>query len=182
MKATGIVRRIDELGRIVIPKEIRRTFKIKEGTPLEIFCGENNELILKKYSTLFEIKDFADEICLATYQTLNTPVFVCDKEKIVAISGMNKSYILNKNISTKLEKIIDNRKDVLVNKLDGESVFELFDGEQIEYFSQVIVPVIAGGDTFGAIVCFSREPKKMGLNEKSVLKCMANFLAEQIIW
>lgn len=180
MKATGIVRRIDELGRIVIPKEIRRTFKIKEGTPLEIFCGENDELILKKYSNIFEIRDFAEEVCTSTYHTISMPVFICDKEKVVSICGINKSLALNKAISTKLEKIIENRKDVVLNKLDGESMIELYENEQSEYFGQVIVPIIYGGDTYGAVVCFSKEQKRVTQTEKAVLKCMANFLSEQI--
>ena len=180
MKATGIVRRIDELGRIVIPKEIRRTFKIKEGTPLEIFCGENDELVLKKYSMLFEIKDFASEICSATYQTISMPVFVCDKDKIVALNGMNKSLFLNKPISTKLERLIESRKDFVSNKLDGESLVEVFEGDTLDYFWQLVVPIIANGDTYGAILCIVKEQKKVGLAEKLVLKSMANFLAEQI--
>ncbi len=180
MKATGIVRRIDELGRIVIPKEIRRTFKIKEGTPLEIFCGENDELVLKKYSMLFEIKDFADEICSSLYQTLSMPVFICDKDKVISIFGVNKSLALNKPISNKLEKIIETRKDTIINKLDGESVIELYDNEQNEYFGQIIIPIIASGDTYGAIVCFNKQQGKVSITEKTVLKCMANFLAEQI--
>lgn len=180
MKATGIVRRIDELGRIVIPKEIRRTFKIKEGTPLEIFCGDNNELVLKKYSMLNEIKDFSSEVCLATFNTLNIPVLVCDKDKVLSCCGSNKSLFINNEISTKLEKEIEQRKEIVKNKLDGDSVIELIVNDSFEYCCQIIVPIICGGDTAGAIVCFTKEQKRLGQCEVQVLKCMASFIAEQI--
>lgn len=180
MKATGIVRRIDELGRIVIPKEIRRTFKIKEGTPLEIFCGDNDELVLKKYSMLSEISDFAEEICSALFATLSLPVIICDKDKIVAISGMSKSMMLGKNISTRLEKQMDNRKDIVFNKLDGDNLLSLIEEDVNDYFAQVVVPILSNGDVYGAIVCFTKEQSRLGSVEKSVLKGMANFLAEQL--
>ena len=180
MKATGIVRRIDELGRIVIPKEIRRTFKIKEGTPLEIFCGDNDELVLKKYSMLNEIKDFASEICSALFTTLSLPVAICDKDKIVAVSGISKNLMQNKNISARLEKQMDTRKDIILNKLDGDSMINIIEGEELECFAQVIVPILSSGDVYGAIVCFTKEQSKLGNTEKSVLKGMANFLAEQL--
>ena len=80
MKATGIVRRIDELGRIVVPKELRRTFRIKEGTPLEIFIGDNGELILKKFSPVVELIDLAKEICDSIYETMNCTVLIFDNE------------------------------------------------------------------------------------------------------
>lgn len=180
MKATGIVRRIDELGRIVIPKEIRRTFKIKEGTPLEIFCGDNDELVLKKYSMLNEIKDFANEICSALFVTLSLPVAICDKDKVVAVSGTGKSSMLNKNISTRLERQMDARKDIVLNKLDGDNMLKIVDDDEQECFAQVIVPIISSGDVYGAIICFTKEQSRLGTTEKSVLKGMANFLSEQL--
>lgn len=179
MKATGIVRRIDELGRIVIPKEIRRTFRIKEGTPLEIFCGDD-ELVLKKYSMISEIKDFASEICSASFATLSFPTVICDKDKIVAVSGISKSSILGKNISPKLESYIDARKEVVLNKLDGDNLINITNDDVVECFSQVIVPILSNGDTYGAIICFTKEQCRLGNIEKSVLKGMANFLAEQL--
>ena len=180
MKATGIVRRIDELGRIVIPKEIRRTFKIKEGTPLEIFCGDNNELILKKHSMIFELKDFANEICMATFNTLRLPIFVCDKDNIIAISGASKTNYFQKEISEKLQRYIESRKETLKNRADGDLMIELFNGDDLDYYSQVVVPVLANGDTYGAIVCFTKEQIKLSNLEVQVLKVMANFLSEQI--
>lgn len=180
MKATGIVRRIDELGRIVIPKEIRRTFKIKEGTPLEIFCGERDELILKKYSMLSELGDFAQDVCVSAFNTLNVPVLVCDKDKIIAVSGTNKSQFLHKNITTKLENIIENRKEVIKSNQDELSLIELKEQDDTNYYSQIIVPIICNGDTLGAIMCFTKEQKSLGQTELISLKMMANFISEQM--
>ena len=180
MKATGIVRRIDELGRIVIPKEIRRTFNIREGTPLEIFCGENNELVLKKYSMINELKDFATDVCQATFDTLACPVIICDKDSFVAYSGFQKNLFLDKTISQKLFRHIDNRKDILKNKQDGDLMIELFDGDTTDYSSQIVVPIMSSGDTYGAIICYKTSQNKLSQTELQVLKVMSNFLAEQI--
>ena len=180
MKATGIVRRIDELGRIVIPKEIRRTFKIKEGSPLEIFCGDNNELVLKKYSMIFEIKDFADEICSALFKSLSCPILICDKEKFVACSGISKTMFYLSEISLKLEKIIEDKKEyILIKNNTQTSIMQLKKDDENCYTSQIIVPIISQGDSFGAIICFSKD-NILGEKEMFGLKCMANFLSEQI--
>lgn len=180
MKATGIVRRIDELGRIVIPKEIRRTFKIREGTPLEIFCGDNDELVLKKYSMINELKDFADEICFAAFNTLTIPVFVCDKEKIIATSKNIKTQYFQKEISQKLFRYIENRKDVIKNSVESDVMIDLLVMDENKYFSQIVVPIVSGGDTYGAIVLFRKDNITLGEMELKALKVMANFLAEQI--
>ena len=183
MKATGIVRRIDELGRIVIPKEIRRTFNIKEGSPLEIFCGDNSELVLKKYSMIFEIRDFADEICSALFSSIGQPVLICDKEKFVACCGVSKSLFYMSEISSKLEKIIDSKREVLLQPLSQSnmlnSTISLKKDDINTYSSQIVIPILSQGDTYGAIICFSKEKL---LTEKEIfgLKCMANFLSEKI--
>lgn len=179
MKATGIVRRIDELGRIVIPKEIRRTFKIREGTPLEIFCGEKDELIIKKYSVVHDLKDFASEVCLATFDVLNVPIFVCDKDKIIATSK-NISAYMGKDISQKLFRHIENRKDVLKNKDSQDVIIDLITKDPANYSSQLIVPIIMGGDTYGALVAFKTSGTKFAESELVTLKVMANLISKQI--
>ena len=98
MKATGIVRRIDDLGRVVIPKEIRRTMRIKEGDPLEIFVDREGEVILKKYSPISELGDFAREYAGALSETLGTTVLIGDRDSIIAVSGGSKKEFLDKNI------------------------------------------------------------------------------------
>ncbi len=111
MKATGIVRRIDDLGRVVIPKEIRRTLRIREGDPLEIFVDRDGEVILKKYSPISELGDFAKEYADALYDSLGHNVLVCDRDSIIAVSGVSKKEYLNKSVGDLIEKN-DGRKKV----------------------------------------------------------------------
>lgn len=89
MKATGIVRRIDDLGRIVVPKEIRRTLRIREGDPLEIFTGREGEVILKKYSPIADLGQFAQAYAEALYETLGTPILISDRDEMIAVSGIS---------------------------------------------------------------------------------------------
>ena len=109
MKATGIVRRIDDLGRVVIPKEIRRTLRIREGDPLEIFVDRDGEVILKKYSPISELGDFAKEYAEALFDSLGNPVFICDRDTYIATAGGSKKDYLNKNISDLVEKTMEER-------------------------------------------------------------------------
>ena len=95
MKATGIVRRIDDLGRIVIPKEIRRTLRIKEGDPLEIFTDRQGEVIFKKYSPISELQSFAAEYAETLQRTSSMPVFICDRDEIIAVSGASHTISVN---------------------------------------------------------------------------------------
>ena len=106
MKATGIVRRIDDLGRVVIPKEIRRTLRIREGDPLEIFTDRDGEVILKKYSPISELGQFAREYAETLYETLGTPALISDRDEMIAVSGLSKKDYLNRQLSPDLEEII----------------------------------------------------------------------------
>ena len=110
MKATGIVRRIDDLGRVVIPKEIRRTLRIREGDPLEIFTDREGEVILKKYSPIGELGEFADEYVESLHQTLGHIACVADKDAIIAVAGGAKKEFLDKPISTDLEELMEMKK------------------------------------------------------------------------
>ncbi len=109
MKATGIVRRIDDLGRVVIPKEIRRTMRIREGDPLEIFTDKDGEVIFKKYSPIGELGDFAAQICDSLHKSTNAIAAVCDRDAVIAVSGGAKRELLDKRISPELERIMENR-------------------------------------------------------------------------
>ena len=180
MKATGIVRRIDELGRIVIPKEIRRTFKIREGTPLEIYSGTNGELILKKYSPVLELEDVSSDACKSIFEVMETNVFICDKDSIISCEGnsnFKKTYI-NKNISLDLEKTIENRKAIILNSKEGANLFPLFKEQVIDFSSVIIVPILASGDTYGAVVSLSEN--SFLTSDVKILQTFANFLNLQI--
>ncbi|MDP4158070.1 MAG: stage V sporulation T C-terminal domain-containing protein, partial [Bacillota bacterium] len=124
MKATGIVRRIDDLGRVVIPKEIRRTLRIREGDPLEIFVDRDGEVILKKYSPISELGDFAKEYAEALFDSLGNPVLICDRDAYIAVAGGSKKDYLNKNISNLVEKTMEDRNSVIMNNQENLSLYE----------------------------------------------------------
>ena len=109
MKATGIVRRIDDLGRVVIPKEIRRTMRIREGDPLEIFTDKDGELIFKKYSPIGELGDFSAQICESMRRTTDCITAVCDRDAVIAVAGGAKRELLDKPISAQLGELMEER-------------------------------------------------------------------------
>jgi AbrB family transcriptional regulator, stage V sporulation protein T len=176
MKATGIVRRIDDLGRVVIPKEIRRTLRIREGDPLEIFVDRDGEVILKKYSPISELGDFAKEYADALYDSLGHPVLICDRDSYIAVSGGSKKEYLNKNISQLLEKIMEDRSSVLHTE-GGE--IQLIDGNEEEAQSYTVGPIVANGDPIGAVVIFTKEGTLSEVEHKAV-ETAAGFLAKQM--
>ena len=180
MKATGIVRRIDDLGRVVIPKEIRRTLRIREGDPLEIFTDREGEVILKKYSPIGELGAFAKEYAESLSQTLGHVTCIVDKDQIVAVSGGAKKELLEKHISQELEKIIHLRKTVIAQRKDGDFISIIKDESGIEgYNYQLIAPIMAEGDVMGAVIFLSKE-KKMGEVEDKLSQSAAGFLGKQM--
>jgi AbrB family transcriptional regulator, stage V sporulation protein T len=176
MKATGIVRRIDDLGRVVIPKEIRRTLRIREGDPLEIFVDRDGEVILKKYSPISELSDFAKEYAEALYDSLGNPVLICDRDTFIATAGGSKKDYLNKNISDLLEKTMEDRTSVLVNT-QGE--YALADGNEESLSAYTIGPIIANGDPIGAVIIYAKEDS-LGDVEQKAVETAAGFLARQM--
>lgn len=176
MKATGIVRRIDDLGRVVIPKEIRRTLRIREGDPLEIFVDRDGEVILKKYSPISELGDFAKEYAEALYDSLGNPVLICDRDTYIAVAGSSKKDYLNKNISDLVEKTMEERHSALVNQ-PGE--ISLVDGNTESASAYTIGPIIANGDPIGAVIIYAKEDSLSNVEQKAV-ETAAGFLARQM--
>jgi len=176
MKATGIVRRIDDLGRVVIPKEIRRTLRIREGDPLEIFVDRDGEVILKKYSPINELGDFAKEYAEALHDSLRQPILICDRDEYIATAGVTKKDYANKSISTVVERAITNRQPVL-NTSQGNCT--LIDDAYEEVSSYAIVPINAGGDAVGAVVIFSKTTTLADVEMKSI-ETAASFLGKQM--
>ena len=176
MKATGIVRRIDELGRIVIPKEIRRIFRIKEGDSLEIFTSHNGEIILKKYSPFEELEDFAQAYCDAIWQNTGNIAIGTDKERYIACSG--KKDIKDKSISTTLEKIIDERGRMAGCRGDS-SFLNLIEDDDIT--AEAVAPIISAGDAVGAVVVLNKDNgKKFGDVENKMVQIAASFLGKHL--
>ncbi|WP_055665255.1 stage V sporulation protein T [Desnuesiella massiliensis] len=182
MKATGIVRRIDDLGRVVIPKEIRRTLRIREGDPLEIFTDREGGVILKKYSPIGELSDFSKEYAESLQQAIGHIVLIADKDAFISASGAPKKDYLERKISNELEKIMEDRKTVLLEE-GNSKVIPLYNDEEIEgkYSSQVISPVIAEGDAIGAVIILSKQSgEKFGELELKLAETASAFLGKQM--
>ena len=182
MKATGIVRRIDDLGRVVIPKEIRRTLRIREGDPLEIFVDRDGEVILKKYSPIGELGDFAKEYADSLAETIGHIALIADRDTVIAVAGAPKKEFLNKPIGSLLERSMEERKTLVFGKGDKPKGALIGDDEDVNPFSAMVIsPIIAEGDPIGAVVLCSREPEaRMGDLELKVTDTAAGFLAKQM--
>jgi AbrB family transcriptional regulator (stage V sporulation protein T) len=178
MKATGIVRRIDDLGRVVIPKEIRRTLRIREGDPLEIFVDRDGEVILKKYSPIGELGDFAKEYAESLSEALGHICLITDRDVIIAVSGASKKDFLDKPIGPDVEKAMEDRRTI-TNFTAGE--YGIIRDKTETFTSHVIAPIIAGGDPIGTVIILSREEGvKMGELETKLAETAAGFLAKQM--
>lgn len=182
MKATGIVRRIDDLGRVVIPKEIRRTLRIREGDPLEIFTDREGEVILKKYSPIGELSDFAAQYADSLHKTSGHITCISDRDTIIAVSGASKKEFLEKSLSTDVEKIIEEKTTLVVKAPEEKTITILADenGER-KYSSQVVSPIISEGDPIGAVMFLSMDPNvRMGEVEAKLAQTAAGFLGKQM--
>jgi len=179
MKATGIVRRIDDLGRVVVPKEIRRTLRIREGDPLEIFTDREGEIILKKYSPIGELSIFAKQYAEAMAQITGYVVAIADRDQFIAVAGNGKKDLLAKSVSRELEHLMTERETLVANKGEKEYISISFDEE--EYTGQVIVPIICEGDVIGAVLVLARDGKqKPGEMELKIAQTAASFLGRQM--
>ena len=179
MKATGIVRRIDDLGRVVIPKEIRRTLRIREGDPLEIFTDREGEIILKKYSPIGELGTFAKEYAESLAQNSGHITCIVDKDQIIAVSGGSKKEFMEKHISAAMEKTINQRNTVTATRDESGFVPILEDDDSESYKHELITPIISEGDVLGAVVFLSND-KKMGEVEGKLAQTAAGFLGKQM--
>jgi AbrB family transcriptional regulator (stage V sporulation protein T) len=178
MKATGIVRRIDDLGRVVIPKEIRRTLRIREGDPLEIFVDRDGEVILKKYSPIGELGDFAKEYAESLHEGTGHITLITDRDSIIAVAGASKKEMLDKSVGAVLESCMDSRKTI--SEPNG-GAFEIVKDVQETYSGLVVAPIIAGGDPIGTVVLVSKdEGVKMAQMEMKMAETAAGFLAKQM--
>ncbi|WP_067841268.1 stage V sporulation protein T [Amphibacillus sediminis] len=176
MKATGIVRRIDDLGRVVIPKEIRRTLRIREGDPLEIFVDREGEVILKKYSPIQELGNFAQEYADALHSTLKKSVLICDRDTYIAVAGESKKDYYNKNVSEQVERVMNDRKPLIKESFVA---LELRKDHPVMNASYVMQPIIANGDPVGSVIVFSND-EKVTNQEITTAEIAANFLGNQM--
>ena len=181
MKATGIVRRIDDLGRVVIPKEIRRTMRIREGDPLEIYTDAGGEVIFKKYSPIGEIGEFATQYAESLYKTSGLPVVISDRESIVACAGVPKKEFLKKTLSKELEDIMENRSLYMTKSGQSIAVTDTTGGE---YYVSCSMPIISEGDVAGCVAAVAAKSengqKIVADTEQLLIQTAASFLGKQL--
>ncbi len=179
MKATGIVRRIDDLGRIVIPKEIRRTMRIREGDPMEIFTSREGEILLKKYSPVGELSEFAASLAESLAQVLGELVCVTDRDYVIAAAGTGKKEYDGKALDAQMQSAIDKRTNGLFSS--DKELIKITSADEKAYARQVIATILSNGDSIGAIVILSKDA---GKNQDDLLlqiaKTSATFLGRHL--
>ncbi len=200
MKATGIVRRIDDLGRVVIPKEIRRTMRIREGDPLEIYTDREGEVIFKKYSHIGELVDFAAQYAESLYKTCGIPVAVCDRDSIVAAAGISKKEFLDRKISGEMDKIIEGRSLYTAppvpsvnaaipedDRMEAPPRVSLVDDDRAGMYVICAQPIVTQGDIIGCVAAVANDETFSARTEKNaqhtevkLIRTAAAFLGRQL--
>ena len=178
MKATGIVRRIDDLGRVVIPKEIRRTMRIREGDPLEIYTSREGEVIFKKYSLMGGLDDFAAQFCETLSKSCGAITAVTDRDSVIAVAGGGKRELLGKRVTSELEQIMESRR---IYQYDGEgSPIPVCDGTD-KLVTNVAAPILSEGDLLGMVLFVGSTPgATTGDTEYKLAQTIAAFLGRHM--
>lgn len=180
MKATGIVRRIDDLGRVVIPKEIRRTMRIREGDPLEIYTDREGEVIFKKYSPIGELAAFAGQYAETLHKTCQMAVVICDRDAVIACAGIPKKEYADRKLSAALEDIMEKRA---LYTSEGNETVSITEGGDAKI--SCAMPIIAEGDVAGLVasVFTQGEDEQQTINaelETKLIQTAAGFLGRQL--
>ena len=178
MKATGIVRRIDDLGRVVIPKEIRRNLRIREGDPLEIFVDRDGSVILKKYSPIGELANFAREYADAINDATGRSVLISDRDSIIAVAGAPRREVLDKAVSPELERVMEGRQIYQHKSAQSPMALCAQDGR---FVVGVAAPILSEGDVLGCVVLAgSEETPEVGEVEYKLVQAVAGFLGRHM--
>ena len=167
MKATGIVRRIDELGRVVIPKEIRRTLRIREGDPLELFT-DRDELMLKKYSPIASVERFSEGTAKSLHEQSGYLAAITDADNVLHAFGTGRKALVGKAVSDEMTELMASRRSHLASAAEGGSVMPVIKESDLSFTAQFVVPIVAGGDCLGAVVLLSLE--EGAIMESAVVK------------
>jgi len=178
MRATGIVRRIDDLGRVVIPKEIRRTLRIREGEPMEIFVDGEGGILFRKYSPIKELRGYAKELVEAIAQATGNLVCIADQDCIVASSGFRQRDYGGEKISKELEEIIDKRDCKMFEANRADNIHIITQGKETPE-SVVVQPIISAGDTIGAVILIGTKTD-ITMADAKVAQVAAGFLGKQM--
>ncbi len=177
MKATGIVRRIDDLGRVVIPKEIRRTLRIREGDPLEIYTEKDGEVIFKKYSPVGELRQFAGQICESMAKTTAQTAIVCDRDSVIAAAGEQKRLLLEKSLSAELSQWMTRRNPYCQAEHTGALPVMAEDSKPV---LSAAAPILSAGDVLGCVGLIAGADETAGQAESTLVQTIAGFLGRQM--
>lgn len=177
MKATGVVRRIDDLGRVVIPKEIRRNLRIREGDSLEIFVDNQGDVILKKYSPVEDLSEFSQQYADALYMAIQKDIIICDRDTIVAGTANLKKKYVQKKISDQLEKFMNNR----TTKIERDNAEIEITEDKKEHYEYAVQPILSNGDCVGAVLVIGNDNNKV-INDIDVTsaKTAASFIGKYL--
>ncbi|MBE5733619.1 MAG: AbrB/MazE/SpoVT family DNA-binding domain-containing protein [Clostridiales bacterium] len=180
MQDRGIVRRIDELGRLVIPKEIRKVLRIKDGDPLEIYASKD-QLVLKKYSPICSLTEYAKSVADGIENLTEKTCFVTDGDALVYTSNSKYKEFEGRDLSEQMEKILKERKSVMISRSDGGHIVPIVKGNDMEAENQIIVPIITNGDCFGAITLFDKDKTaRFTSGDLNLLRLGASFLSSYL--
>ncbi len=178
MKATGIVRRIDDLGRVVIPKEIRRTMRIREGDPLEIYTNVEGEVIFKKYSPIGEISSIAAQYSDVLAKIGGCPAVICDRDHVIAAAGIQKKEILERRVSNSLEDLVEQRKTYVYKSHDDKRLTPI---EGMDRYAIACAPIITQGDVSGSVFMLSTEGNEYATPEQiALVQAAAMYFSKQM--
>ncbi len=178
MKATGIVRRIDDLGRVVIPKEIRRTMRIREGDPLEIFTEKDGEVVFKKYSPVGELSPFAVQYADVLSRACNMTVLVCDRDHVIAAAGQNRKEFYERRVSAGLDEVMERRQAYVARAGAAEHLQPV---DAVGRYAAVAAPILAAGDVTGAVCLLLPESGAMpSEGDVRLAQVAAAFLGKQM--
>ena len=177
MKATGIVRRIDDLGRVVIPKEIRRTMRIREGAPLEIFTGRDGEVVFKKYSPVGDLNIVAEQYVQTLNKANGMSVAVCDRDVVIASAGLPKKDFYERRICDKIDELADKRS--MYTHQRGSEYVGLTENTP-DWQVSCLMPIVTAGDVIGCVASLTQNERDAQETEAKLIETAAMFLSKQL--
>lgn len=178
METKGIIRRVDELGRIVLPREMRKMLNVRVGNKLEISIVDGNKFLLSKYSDIVSLKEYSDAVASAISVSIEHDVLLSDMEKI--ISSSKKKY-LNKDLTDEVQELIYKKEIVIKKQENGSEMLDFFEGQTNEFSCQLIVPILKDGDAIGSIIILAQENKCFDDGNVKICKAFAKYLSDQIV-